>query len=128
MTTRDLSLDKFNISKHRYRELCNFCLQYPEWLEQKRDCYGLSTRNMTGMPNGSGTSDPTAARAGKAYRLGENIELVEQTAIEACGTLYPWILKAVTQGFSWDVLQPPCGRVQFYQARRKFFFLLSLKK
>lgn len=125
---RDLSLNQYEISKHRYRELYNFCLQYPEWLEQKRDCYSLSTRPLTGMPNGSGVSDPTAAKAEKAYRLGKNIELVEQTAIEACGTLYPYILTAATEGMNWELLQPPCGRRQFYEARRRFFFLLSLKK
>lgn len=30
MNRRDLSMDKYGISKHMYRELYNFCLQYAE--------------------------------------------------------------------------------------------------
>lgn len=125
---RDIKLDEYGISKHRYRELNNFCLQYPEFLKEKQGCYSLSAVVADDMPKGSGTSNPTASSAERAYRLGKNIELIEQTAIEAGGDLYPYILKAVAYGVTWDILQPPCGKNQFYKARRRFFFLLSLKK
>ena len=125
---RDLRLDQYGISKHRYRELSNFCLQYKEFIAEKNNCYDLSGVALTGMPHSTTVSDPTANKAERAYKLGKNIELIEQTAIEACGELYPWIIKAVSQGLSWDDLQPPMGKNQYYQERRKFFYLLSLKK
>lgn len=125
---RDLKLDEYGISKHRYRELNNFCLQYPEFIKEKQGCYSLSAVVADDMPRGSGTSNPTANSAERAYRLGRNIELIEQTAIEASGEMYPYILKAVTENVSWEYMNAPCGRRQFYQARRRFFFLLSLKK
>lgn len=128
MNKRDLRLDEYGISKHRYRELYNFCLQYPEFIKEKQDCYSLGSAPLSGMPKGSGVSNPTANSAERAYRLGKNIELIEQTAIEACGELYPYIIKAVTEGFTWWDITPPCGKNQFYDARRRFFFLLSLKK
>lgn len=127
---RDLKLDEYGISKHRYRELYNFCLQYPEFVKEKQDCYSLNSAALTGMPRSGQVSNPTASGAERAYRLGKNIELIEQTAIEACGELYPWILKAVTEGWTYNTIYPlpPCRKDRFYELRRKFFFLLSLKK
>jgi len=125
---RDLRLDQFGISKHRYRELSNFCLQYKEFIAEKNSCYNLSGVAITGMPHSTAVSDPTANKAERAYKLGKNIELIEQTAIEACGELYPYIIKSVSEGIPWEYLLPPIGRRQFYQERRKFFYLLSLKK
>lgn len=125
---RDLSLDQYGISKNRYRELANFCLQYREFVAEKQSCYSLDGKPMNGMPRSAGVSDTTARKAERAYILGKHIELIEQTAIEAGGSLYQWFLKAVTEDMRWEDLMPPCGRRQFYEKRRQFFFLLSLKK
>lgn len=125
---RDLKLDKYGISKHRYRELYNFCLQYKEFIREKNSCYSLDSKNLDGMPRGGGVSDTTANKAERAYKLSKNIELIEQTAIESSGDLYQWMLKAVSEDLTWYDLQPPCGRNEFNLTRRKFFFLLSLKK
>ena len=34
MNKRNLVLDKYGISGKRYKELCGFCEQYPEWLSE----------------------------------------------------------------------------------------------
>ncbi len=125
---RDLELGQYGISKYRYRELSNFCLQYKEFKKERLNCYSLDGSVLDGMPRGNYLSDPTMNKAEKAIRLGNYIELIEQTAIEACGDLYPYIIKAVTEGLTWDFLLPPCGRRQFYNERRKFFFLLNKKR
>ena len=129
MNKRDLSLDKYGISKHRYRELYNFCLQYNDFIKAKQDCYSLPAVMPDGMPKRTDKTDPTATKAERALKLAADIELIEQTAIEAAGDLYPWLMKAVTsEGLQWRDLSPPCGVRQFREIRRKYYFLLNLKK
>lgn len=128
MNRRDLSLDQYGISKHRYRELMNFVLQYNEFKAEKAACYSLDNRPMDGTPHGSGTSDPTAQKAERAYKLSKNIELIEQTAIEAAGAYHMYILRAVTEGLLWADFENPYCKADFYDTRRRFFYILSLKK
>ncbi len=129
MSRKDLSLKKYNISKERYRELKYFCLQYEEWKRQLSLCASLQPQKLTGMPNAKNAiSNPTADAAVKAAELREKCALVEQTAIEADAELYQYLLKNVTQGVPYEYMPVPCGRRQFYELRRKFFFLLSKKR
>lgn len=125
---RALQLGQYGISKNRERQLYYFCLQYNELIEEKEGLYSVGCATFDGMPHGNDISDPTARIAERAARLHRDIELIEQTAIEACGELYPWILKAVTEGKSWAAVSPPCCKNTFYDERRKFFGLLNLKK
>ena len=138
--TRDLSLDEYGISKARYRELYYFCLQYREMLAEKEECYTLDGRIRPGYTldgkaadiwSGavkSAKKDALTHKVQKVIDLGEKIQLIEQTAIEAGGELYPWILEAVTTGRSWEAVMPPCYEKKFRKLRRKFYYLLSLKK
>lgn len=56
------------------------------------------------------------------------VKLIEQTAIAADPVIYPYILKSVTQGIKYEYMDAPCGRRQFYEARRVFFALLAEKR
>ncbi|MDF2685097.1 MAG: hypothetical protein K0S55_278 [Clostridia bacterium] len=125
---RDIRLDEFNISDYAYRELRYFCLQYPEKKKQLKDCYLLSSHGYRGAPSAGGVSDPTSAMAMKAMKLSESLELIEQTAIAVDSVLYPYIIKNVTTESEYRALEVPCGRRQFYELRRKFFYLLALKR
>ena len=126
---RDLKLDKYNISTYAYRELLNFCRQYQEKKVRLRDLRTLSLAPPSGMPHGSSTSNPTERKAMVAAGLATDCELIEQTAIEADSEVYSWIIKNVTEeGMSWEVMLPPKGKNQFYESRRKFFYLLAYKK
>ena len=99
MGKRDLSLRCYNIGKYRYRELKYFCMQYADWMR-------------------------SADAESKANR-----ETLEQAARETDPALAAYIVRNVTSGIPYEHLGiVPCGRRQFYQARRKFFYLLSLKK
>ena len=64
----------------------------------------------------------------KTNKLSRDIGLIEQTAQEAVGGLYPYILKNVTEDITYEHMGVPCGRRQFYFMRRKFFCLLDRKK
>lgn len=125
---RDLELKQYKITSYRYRELYNWCRQYNEWKARLRECYGLR-RPQSYEINGSKTADPTAANAIKAEKLSRNIELLENTAKEIDPVIGKYITENVVNGTAYEYLGAvPCGRRQFYEYRRKFFFLLDLKK
>ena len=51
---------------------------------------------------------------------------IEAAARAASEDLYPWIMEAVTKGKAFEQMQVPCGRVQFYRARTRFFEMLNM--
>lgn len=123
--------NKYWIDKHRHYELKHFCLQYPTWKKTYAAIVELSaSSNRLGtVSSGGGTSDITAKCALKKAFYGEKIKLVEQAAIEADKDLWYYILKAVTEGYSYTYLQAklniPCSRDTYYDRYRRFFWLLS---
>lgn len=123
--------NKYYIDKHRYYELKHFCLQYNEWKKAYSNCNesiiyaaGLEKVISTNIP-----SDLTAKYAIRKVYYGDRIKLIEKVAKEADDFLYPYILKAVTEGLSYTYLKSkmdiPCGRDMYYDRYRKFFWLLS---
>ena len=57
---RDLKLDEYDIGKYAYRELHNFCLQYPEKKKRITELrYPYQSPRITGLPGGTGVGDPT---------------------------------------------------------------------
>lgn len=125
---KDLNLEKYEISKYRYRELKNFCLQYNEKKQQLAALRGLGAVTYNNEPHGSGISNPTAAKAERAQQLARDIDLIEQTAMEVDSVNYDSLLANITAtNLPYEYLSSACGRRQFYQNRRKFFFLLDKK-
>ena len=85
-----------------------------------------------GMPKGSDTGDATQNLAIIRQQAAYNCKIIEQTAIEADGDIYQYILKAVTEDgvtfkYLKTVMNIPCGKDMFYDRRRKFYYLLSKK-
>lgn len=126
MKKRDLHLWKYGISTERYRELHHFCRQYVEWKEKVN--YGLMAVNSDGMPHGTNVSNPTEQQAFKNEKYLDNILLIENTCIEADVEIWTYLLKNVTEGKTYEELCVPKGRRQFYDSRRKFFYMLDLKR
>lgn len=125
---KDLNLEKYEISKYRYRELKNFCLQYNEKKQQLTALRGLGAVIYNDEPHGSGISNPTAAKAERAQQLARDIDLIEQTVMEVDSVNYDSLLANVTAtNLPYEYLSPACGRRQFYEGRRKFFYLLDKK-
>ena len=123
--------NKYYIDKHRYYELKHFCLQYNEWKRAYSNCCEsiMYASNIDSMPSSNTTSDLTAKYALKKAYYGERIQLIERAAKESDDFLYPYILKAVTEGLSYTYLRSrldiPCGRDMYYDRYRRFFWLLS---
>jgi hypothetical protein len=134
MNKRNLVLDDYGISSKRYKELCGFCEQYPEWksiLENKNNT--LKSKVITDMPiTFGGKSDQTCDLVIKRIELQKKCELIENTAKEASNDLWTYIIDSVCYEFPLSYLQTirnmPCSRASFYDARRYFFFLLDKYK
>lgn len=122
---------KYYIDKHRYYELKHFCLQYSEWKKMYALCNEsiIFASNIECSPTSNIPSDLTAKYAIKKAYYAERIKIIEKAAMEADDFLYPYILKAVTEGLSYTNLKAkmniPCGRDMYYDRYRKFFWLLN---
>lgn len=123
--------NKYYIDKHRYYELKHFCLQYAEWKRAYASCCEalVFTSKFESFQSDSMPSDLTAKYAIKRAQYAERIKMVEDAAREADEFLYPYILKAVTEGLSYTYLKArldiPCGKDMYYDRYRRFFWLLN---
>ena len=125
----------FWIGKHRYYELKHFCLQYPIWKRARSSLDGLSKRPadlQVFVKSGQMKGDPTERCAQSRLFFAERMEMVEQAAIGADPDLYPYLLRGVTEGLSYDALKMkydiPCCRDVYYAAYRRSFWLLSKRR
>lgn len=126
MKRRDLSMEKYGISKEKYRELMYFCMQYDSM--KKSVEYGLRSIAGGGSAGRKTDRSQTESQAMRNEKYIQEIRMIEDAAREADGELYPYILKAVTSGTSYDYMDVPAGRRKFYEARRKFFYILSKRR
>ena len=126
--------NKYYIDKHRYYELKHFCLQYKEWKKEYNRCNdamlftaGLDRIQSTNIP-----SDLTAKYAMQKIYYAQRIEMIEMIARDTDDFLYPYILRAVTEGLSYTYLKSrleiPCSRDMYYDRYRRFFWLLNKKR
>lgn len=126
--------NKYYIDKHRYYELKHFCLQYKEWKKAYALCNEsiIFTSNLDRLSSSNATSDLTAKYAIKRIHYGDKIKLIERIVKETDEYLYPYILKAVTEGLSYTYLKTrldmPCSRDMYYNRYRRFFWLLSQER
>lgn len=101
MKRNGIKISSAGISKNKYNELKYFCAQYNEKKHQAKE------------------GDVKSA---------QEAELIEKTAIMADREIYPYILKSVTEKIPYEHMDVPCGRRQFYEARKIFFVLLAEKR
>ena len=133
MNKRNLNLEKYGISGKRYKELCGFCEQYPEWTRELKSINDtIQAVEITDMPIYHSNSDATGNLALKRVSLQEKCRLVEETARQASTDLYQYLIKAVcyevpiTYLISYENM--PCSKAAFYDTRRYFFYLLDQNK
>lgn len=122
--------NKYWIPKHRYLELKNFCLQYPDW---KLALNSITLLQAHSEISSSGNfSTPTETIVFKRMEYSRNITMVEDAAKEADYTLYQWLVKGITGSYSYDYLKYqlsiPASRDMYYDRYRKFFWILDKKR
>ena len=119
----------YYISKHRYLELKHFCLQYPEWKQRYRDLQESIERSNSIVKPTDICTDSVSEIATEMALLKEKMELVENTSKCTDEALGIYILKAVTEGCTYEYFQTkydiPCCRDTFYSRYRKYFYLLN---
>lgn len=135
MNKRQLRLEKYGITSKRYKELCGFCEQYPDWkmfLLTNKDT--LKSRQIDGMPycKTGNTSDQTSNLAIKRAEIQKKVDIIENTAKEASADFWEYIIKSVCYEMPFwyirDIMNAPIGQNSFYNIRRYFFYLLDQKK
>lgn len=123
---------EYNISRHRYRELKEFCLQYEEKKAELQQIYTSSTVAPEVAVKGGLPGTPTEKKAMRASSLKGEIKLIDDSICEACGEdvgIIEFLKKNVTSGIGFEALGcVPCSCRSFYQYRRFFFFLLDKRK
>jgi len=125
------SKNKYWIERHRYYELKHFCLQYPIWKKayMELDGYHRRSGSMINALTDLRSSDPTERYVEDRLYFADRMKLVEQAAIGSSIELSSYILKAVTEGLSYDHLQAtyniPCGKDVYYDLYRRFFWILD---
>ena len=125
---RDMKLSDYNISRAKYNELKYFCMQYAEKKRELEKGYGLNAIVNDGKKKGNMSGIPVERAAIHNTMLRADIELIEQTAIEADADIYQWLLKSVTEGIPYEYMNVPLSRTKFYDTRRYFFYLLAQKR
>lgn len=133
MNKRNLNLEKYGITGKRYKELCGFCEQYPEWIDElkfKNDT--VRSMEITDMPICHNNSDATGNLAVKRAELKSKCKLVEETAEQAGKDLSKYIIKSVCYEVPVTYLiaceEMPISKSAFYEMRRHFFYLLDKNK
>lgn len=124
----------YELSRDRVRELKCFCQQYRgkrARISAMRDGGGGT---MDGQPHGKGgISRPTEQRAIYAAESKDarDVQMIEDAAREAADgstAMYNCLIANVCDSVLPEHMQVPSGRRQFYEMRRRFFWLLDTKR
>lgn len=128
--------NRYWIEKHRYYELKHFCLQYPLWRRaySALDLASYSSSWPKSVPpcKTNVISDPVTYQLDERLFYANRMDMVESVAKETDEILSRYILKAITEGISYDHLNArvgiPCGKDTYYDLYRRFFWLLNKER
>lgn len=122
------------IEKHRYYELKHFCLQYPTWRRKYNSLisYPSSWPQLVPPTKTNVINDPVTKHIDERLFYANRMEMLERVAKETDEELARYILKAITEGISYDHMRVrsdiPCCKDTYYELYRRFFWLLSIER
>lgn len=122
--------NKYWIERHRYYELKHFCMQYDIW---KKAYNGLSSLARIGysevFSKTNSISNPVERCAESREFYYDRMKMVERAAKDTDEFFSSYILKAVTEGLSYEKLKAqtniPCCKDTYYELYRRFFWILN---
>ena len=126
--------NKYWLERHRYYELKHFCLQYPIWRKAYMALDGLSKKPLDAAVFGKTNTigDPTARCVEEREYYSDRMGMIEQSALNADAALSTYILRAATEGLSYNFLKArlgiPCCKDTYYEVYRRFLWLLSKER
>lgn len=120
----------YYIPKHRYYELKHFVMQYPEWKDMLDAIEGRSnTKLLLDWVKMNTIPNPVLKAVEMREYYNSNIEICERVAKQTDPVIGPYILKAIIDGSSYDILKArhnvPCCKDIWYDLYHKFFWLLD---
>lgn len=134
MNKRKLKFEDMEISGKRYKELCGFCEQYPEWKDKLNGMTYIRAVQYSDdpQPSNHNNSDTTQKHALRALALKHKVDLIEKCAKQADSGLWQYIIRSACYEESYEYLQGikelHISRSAFYEKRRYFFYLLDIEK
>ena len=122
------------IEKHHYYELKHFCLQYPIWRRKYNSliCYPSGWPQPVPPTKTNVINDPVTKCVEERLFYANRMDMLERVAKETDEELASYILKAITEGISYDHMRVrtdiPCCKDTYYDLYRRFFWLLSKER
>ena len=116
------------MEKHRYLELLHYCRQYYVLKKKLPDCYGVGSPILSDLPRGGAKTSVVERQAERAEKYRDKIDKIERAARQASDgsrEIYLAIIQNVASGVTYEHISVPCGKRQFYESRRRFFWLLD---
>lgn len=123
---------KYEMTKEERESAYWYAMRYNKWRAEYNALADTSKAiQYSDMPKGSlNTESPVERAAIRREELGAKIKLIEQTAIAASPELYQYILFAVTNkrtsfAYLQSMMNIPCDKDTYYEARRRFYYYLA---
>lgn len=128
--TRYSTKSKYYLNRHAFLAAYHWTLQYHDWKEEYEilTTKGAGTIGLTDEPHGTGIGRPTERDGIRAVELADRIRIVDDAIIEAAPEpMRPYLLYAVTHEYiGYESLTSiPYSRRVYYNARRKFYYLIG---
>lgn len=123
----------FYITKYRYYELKNFCLQYPDWKKALEQVNGWEScsHEVSGIIRGSLPESSTERQAMIRAYYSMHIDIIDRCVAKLEPAIGPYVLRGVTEEVCYDALRAngcPCCRKTYYKFYHYFFWLLSKER
>lgn len=121
------SRNPYYISRERYYELKHYCLQYKGYKHRialEREKWPI-LGGFVSTGTSTHQSDKVGEKAENLAFLGHYTEMIEGCCKQAGGDIEKYLFKAVIEGKSYAVLNPPYSKEYFYVRYRAFFYLLD---
>lgn len=125
--------NKYWIERHRYYELKHFCLQYPIWKKARAGLDSFSKCPINTVTSHTNKISSPVEKCAEARLFYINrIDMLDKVASETDLVMRNYILKAVTEGISYEHLKAriniPCCKDNYYELYRRFFWLLDKER